>query len=93
MFAAPLELQGGENCYLAELELLKSLRSFKIILLQLLGAKDPFTHAWSLSVEMQWYFLLPLIFLGQKQITNWRKVFFTGQLISSYFRIFLSFPL
>ncbi|EYB96088.1 hypothetical protein Y032_0154g3026 [Ancylostoma ceylanicum] len=44
---------------------------------ELLGAEDLFTHTWSLSVEMQWYFLVPLIFLSQRLITNWRKSFFT----------------
>ncbi|RCN47366.1 acyltransferase [Ancylostoma caninum] len=45
---------------------------------ELLGAEDLFTHTWSLSVEMQWYFLVPLIFLSQRLTTNWKKSFFTG---------------
>ncbi|EPB72631.1 hypothetical protein ANCCEY_08276 [Ancylostoma ceylanicum] len=48
---------------------------------ELLGAEDLFTHTWSLSVEMQWYFLVPLIFLSQRLITNWRKSFFTGMFV------------
>ncbi|EYB89379.1 hypothetical protein Y032_0232g3025 [Ancylostoma ceylanicum] len=40
------------------------------------NAEDLFTHTWSLCVEMQWYLLVPIIFLGQRFMTRWEKTFF-----------------
>ncbi|RCN31876.1 hypothetical protein ANCCAN_22332 [Ancylostoma caninum] len=42
------------------------------------GAKDLFTHTWSLCVELQWYFLVPLIYLVQRSSVTWKKTFFAG---------------
>ncbi|RCN36031.1 hypothetical protein ANCCAN_18090 [Ancylostoma caninum] len=42
------------------------------------GAKDIFTHTWSLCVELQWYFLVPLIYLVQPSSVTWKKTFFAG---------------
>ncbi|EPB77274.1 acyltransferase [Ancylostoma ceylanicum] len=44
------------------------------------NAEDLFTHTWSLCVEMQWYLLVPLIFVAQRFATAWEKTFFTGEL-------------
>ncbi|KAL6737727.1 hypothetical protein Aduo_011346 [Ancylostoma duodenale] len=44
----------------------------------LLGAEDLFVHTWSLCVEMQWYLMIPTIFVVQRLITSWEKTFFTG---------------
>ncbi|RCN43749.1 acyltransferase [Ancylostoma caninum] len=49
----------------------------------LVNAEDLFTHTWSLCVEMQWYLLVPLIFVVQRFMTAWEKTFFTGVAISS----------
>ncbi|KIH66150.1 acyltransferase [Ancylostoma duodenale] len=49
----------------------------------LVNAEDLFTHTWSLCVEMQWYLLVPLIFVAQRFATAWEKTFFTGVAISS----------
>ncbi|EPB77272.1 acyltransferase [Ancylostoma ceylanicum] len=55
----------------------------------LLNAEDLFTHTWSLCVEMQWYLLVPLIFVAQRFATAWEKTFFTGVAISSIVFYFL----
>ncbi|EPB72633.1 acyltransferase [Ancylostoma ceylanicum] len=47
----------------------------------LIGAEDLFTHTWSLCVEMQWYLLVPIIFVAQRLLTTWQKTFFTGKSI------------
>ncbi|RCN47370.1 acyltransferase [Ancylostoma caninum] len=44
----------------------------------LIGAEDLFTHTWSLCVEMQWYLLVPIIFVAQRLLTTWQKTYFTG---------------
>ncbi|EPB72851.1 hypothetical protein ANCCEY_08065 [Ancylostoma ceylanicum] len=44
----------------------------------LLGADDLFVHTWSLCVEMQWYLIIPTVFVVQRLTTSWEKTFFAG---------------
>ncbi|PAV61367.1 hypothetical protein WR25_26375 [Diploscapter pachys] len=44
----------------------------------LANAEDLFTHAWSLCVEIQWYFIAPLLFLIQRRFSVPAMAFFIG---------------
>ncbi|EYB89382.1 hypothetical protein Y032_0232g3026 [Ancylostoma ceylanicum] len=42
------------------------------------NAGDLFTHTWSLCVELQWYFLVPLLCVIQRSTIKWEKTFFAA---------------
>ncbi|KHJ98385.1 acyltransferase [Oesophagostomum dentatum] len=59
------------------------------MLLQLIQAEDLFTHTWSLSVEMQWYIIVPVVYLIQRRLADLGKLFIVGLAASSAVLYFL----
>ncbi|VDM68396.1 unnamed protein product [Strongylus vulgaris] len=45
---------------------------------KILQAEDLFVHTWPICIVMQWYFLIPLLFIIQRCLISHEKTFFTA---------------
>ncbi|WKY07688.1 hypothetical protein Q1695_007282 [Nippostrongylus brasiliensis] len=49
------------------------------------NVENLFMHCWSLSVEMQWYLLAPLLIVLQKALTKYNRLFFIAVAAISFY--------